>query len=243
MPRCPVNYENTHFYKIVCKDLNIPDCYVGHTTDFIKRKSKHKGNCNNPNDRNHTIPLYQFIRENGGFNNFDMVLINTERCENSLEARKREREYIEQLRATLNIVRPFITTEEAVEQQKQCYENKKDHYLQKKKEYYENNKEKILQDCKEYRDEHKEQIQEYKKEHYQNNKEYIKEKSKQNYHDNIEARREQHKEYYELHKAEKAEYDKVYRQQNKEKIAQQKKEWANRKRQEKLQQKKAEEQI
>jgi predicted GIY-YIG superfamily endonuclease len=42
MPRTPINYENTVFYKIVCKDLNLNYCYVGHTTDFIRRKTAHK---------------------------------------------------------------------------------------------------------------------------------------------------------------------------------------------------------
>ena len=34
-------------YKIVCNDLSITDCYVGHTTDFVKRKCNHKIICNN----------------------------------------------------------------------------------------------------------------------------------------------------------------------------------------------------
>ena len=31
-----MDYSKTHFYKIVCKDLNIKDCYVGHTIKFQK---------------------------------------------------------------------------------------------------------------------------------------------------------------------------------------------------------------
>ena len=42
MPRKPIDYSKTHFYKIVCKDLDLSDGYVGHTTDFIKRKSYHR---------------------------------------------------------------------------------------------------------------------------------------------------------------------------------------------------------
>ena len=38
MPRLPVDYSNTYFYKIVCRDVSIPDMYVGHTTNFSKRK-------------------------------------------------------------------------------------------------------------------------------------------------------------------------------------------------------------
>ena len=37
MPRKPVNYDNTHFYKIVCEDLTVSESYVGHMTDFTKR--------------------------------------------------------------------------------------------------------------------------------------------------------------------------------------------------------------
>lgn len=39
MPKLPINYSNTHFYKIVCKNADIKDCYVGHTTDFKRRKA------------------------------------------------------------------------------------------------------------------------------------------------------------------------------------------------------------
>ena len=38
--------QNYVMYKIVCNDLNINDCYVGHTTNFNNRKSDHKYNCN-----------------------------------------------------------------------------------------------------------------------------------------------------------------------------------------------------
>ena len=42
MPRKPIDYSNTHFYKIVCKDLGIKELYVGHTTNFKNRKLDHK---------------------------------------------------------------------------------------------------------------------------------------------------------------------------------------------------------
>ena len=47
MPRHPINYDNTCFYKIVCKNLDIHDIYVGHTTDFTTRKTAHKTASNN----------------------------------------------------------------------------------------------------------------------------------------------------------------------------------------------------
>ena len=47
MPRHPINYDNTCFCKIVCKNLDIHDIYVGHTTDFTTRKTAHKTASNN----------------------------------------------------------------------------------------------------------------------------------------------------------------------------------------------------
>ena len=34
MPKSNCDYSRTVLYKTVCNDLNITDCYVGHTTDF-----------------------------------------------------------------------------------------------------------------------------------------------------------------------------------------------------------------
>ena len=45
MPRTAVDYSKTIIYKIVCNDLNVKDIYVGSTTDFTKRKNKHKSCC------------------------------------------------------------------------------------------------------------------------------------------------------------------------------------------------------
>jgi hypothetical protein len=42
-----IDYKKTIIYKIVCNDLNITDVYVGHTTNFINRKARHKYDCNN----------------------------------------------------------------------------------------------------------------------------------------------------------------------------------------------------
>ena len=142
MPHKELDYSKTHFYKIVCKNPEIKDTYVGHTLNFKNRKSGHKRTCYNDKDQVHyNFYLYEFIRENGGFDNFDMVLINTERCENALEARRREREYIEQLNATLNqIKRPNRTPEEKKQYHKDDYEKKKHIIL-------EHNKTKITCDC------------------------------------------------------------------------------------------------
>ena len=102
MPPNTINYSNTHFYKLCCKDPDVLDIYVGHTTDFANRKSIHKRYCNNEKDRHYNIYVYTFIRNNGGLDNWDMILIEKTECENLLDALKREREHIETLHATLN---------------------------------------------------------------------------------------------------------------------------------------------
>ena len=102
MPRLPIDYSNTHIYKLVCRDTTITDWYVGHTTDFKRRKAHHKQSCTNENGKEYYIRVYQFMRDNGGFDNFDRILIETKCFTNSLEAKREERNHIEQLNSSSN---------------------------------------------------------------------------------------------------------------------------------------------
>jgi len=105
MPKDNIDYSNTIIYKIYCKDETIPDIYVGHTTNFIQRKYQHKLACNNFKE---DFKIYKTIRGNGGWNNWDMVEISKYNCKNSTEARIKEQEHYELLKATLNSVPPYI---------------------------------------------------------------------------------------------------------------------------------------
>jgi predicted GIY-YIG superfamily endonuclease len=69
------DYSETIIYKIVCKDETITECYVGHTTDFPQRKIQHKESCTNPLSRCYNLKVYEFIRANGGLDNWNMVEI------------------------------------------------------------------------------------------------------------------------------------------------------------------------
>ena len=89
MPGTAINYDNTMFYKICCKDPAITENYVGHTTNWNKRKQLHKESCNNVNIKQHNYPVYKFIRENGGWNNWDMILIDRCSCVDELEAKQK----------------------------------------------------------------------------------------------------------------------------------------------------------
>jgi len=196
------NYQNGLIYKLCCKDANITDIYVGSTTNFKQRKKLHKSVCNNENNKDYNCDVYKFIRENGGFQNWDMVLVEYYPCKTKLELEKREREIIEELKPTLNKIIPTRT----------------------KKEYYENNKEQLLEKKKEYNEKNKEQIAEYQKKYNEDNKEKLKEKKKEYYENNKETIKEKHKEYNEKNKEHISEQKKEWRDVNKEKIAEKKKE-------------------
>ena len=56
------------------------------------------------------------MRENGGFDNFEMVLLETRECSGRLEALKQERQYVEELNATLNQLKPHATEDDRIKQ-------------------------------------------------------------------------------------------------------------------------------
>ena len=62
MPKLGVDYSNTIIYKIECKDKRITEFYIGHTTNFIKRKYQHKTSCNT--STNLKLQIYKTIIDN-----------------------------------------------------------------------------------------------------------------------------------------------------------------------------------
>jgi len=107
------------------------------------------------------IKLYQFIRSNGGWNQFTMIEIEKLNCSDGNEARSRERYWYELLNAQLNMVCPNRSKKE--------YD----------KIYYEQNKDKKTEQKQIYRQQNKDKIKEQKTEYYQQNKEKLKEKESQ----------------------------------------------------------------
>jgi hypothetical protein len=106
MPKVEIDYSNTIIYKITCNDSNISDKYVGHTTNFVQRKHSHKNNCYNQNSQCYKLKLYETIRQNGGWSNWKMEIINFFNCKDHYEARIKEQEYFELLNANLNSIDP-----------------------------------------------------------------------------------------------------------------------------------------
>lgn len=189
MPKLAMDYSRTLIYKFVCIDLNITECYVGHTTNWTKRRNKHKYNCVSKNAKYSNFKVYKFIRDNGGWENWSMILIEEYPCENKLQAEQRERYWIETLKANLNCVIPSRTKKEWCEKYKdeiKDYQQKyrKDHKeeLQTyKKEWYEEHKNEKQDNQKKYYEEHKEEIQDYMIKYYQINTDKIKAYKKEYY--------------------------------------------------------------
>lgn len=99
MPRKPVDWSRCVIYKIWKDDL----FYIGSTTHFTERKAKHKYSCNNKNAIGHNLRVYQTIRENGGWDEWNIMVIEEYKdCQNNIQARIREDEWRIKLNAILN---------------------------------------------------------------------------------------------------------------------------------------------
>ena len=158
MPKVPMDYTKCCIYKIE----HIDDeslVYVGHTTNFDKRKTAHKGSCKNDNHKHYNFKVYQMIRENGGWEKFLMLEVEKYPCADKREAERRENEVIKEVRASMNTYKSFITKDELTEYHKEYnkefYEANKPKIQEYHKEYYEANKQKIQERSKDYRDNNK----------------------------------------------------------------------------------------
>ena len=107
MPKVKIDYSNTIFYKIYCKDPSVRDLYIGHTTNFVQRKYAHKQGCVNTKSVNYNCKVYETIRDNMGWENWTMEIIAFHNCEDLYSAKKQEQHYFEEYKATLNSVEPL----------------------------------------------------------------------------------------------------------------------------------------
>ena len=124
------------FYSIKSID-NDEIVYVGSTVNYKKRMSRHKSDYKSENSKNYGKPLYIYIRDNGGFNNYEFEIIDEVECECKKDALMIENKYIEQYKPKCNIVKPGAFLEAGSEKE----------YM---KQYREANKQKISEYNKQY---------------------------------------------------------------------------------------------
>lgn len=134
------DYSNTIIYKIACKDPSIKDIYVGHTINFIQRKHSHRQSYTNTKSSSYHCKLYKVIRENGGWDNWDMDTVAFFKCADHYEARTKEQEYFISLNATLNSIEPLPSSnpKEQFIQETKIVENTQIHYCKPCKLNFEN---------------------------------------------------------------------------------------------------------
>ena len=187
MPRVAIDYSKTIMYRIICKDPTITDCYVGSTINFTKRKGQHKQNCNNENDKNHNYYVYRFIRNNGGFENWEMIEIEKYNAIDKAEQARRERYWLEFYKASLNKnipSRPQLEYQKVYRDNnrdkiKEYTENNKEHKKEYNEIYYDVNKDQILKTNEKYRKLNKELITNNNKNYREKNRELIREKDRE----------------------------------------------------------------
>ena len=122
MPREAMDYYKCYIYKIKClNDKKLK--YVGHTTKWDQRKYKHKFNCYNEKSGHYNLKLYQMIRENGGWEKFKMTEVEKYPCNDKREAEKRECEVMKELKASMNMVKSYVSDEECKELKRKCDED------------------------------------------------------------------------------------------------------------------------
>lgn len=178
------HYQNSVIYKIKHNedydDLNI---YVGSTANFTHRKCCHKNNCNNEKNKHYNIPVYKYIRNNGGWDEWVMIPIEQYPCNNKDELKIRERYHIDLLKSKLNQRIPSRTDKEWRDDNKEkineYWRNNKDKKYEKDKRYRESHKEILVEKKKQYREANKEKIAERDKKYREANKEILSEKAKQ----------------------------------------------------------------
>jgi len=175
-------FKNTIFgliYIIKHKTDDTKKVYVGSTINLKERIWKHKSSCNNEKNKNYNNKIYQYLRENGGFIQYEFIILEFYVCNFKHELLCKEDDYIKMYDNNLNQLRAYLTDEE--------HKMKNN---EKSKKYYDDNKEKI----KEEYNENKDIFSQRRKKYHEKNKDIINEKKKEKYNENKEKINEQRKE-------------------------------------------------
>jgi hypothetical protein len=175
MPKTVIDYTKSCVYRLIYNDITY---YVGSTTNMRQRKTAHKNNSINENGDKYDMKLYKFIRDNEGFENWNMVMIQAyPECKTGNELRMYERQHYEFYKPSLNSQLPYVTEEEIINRNKQnsilFREINKEQIVIDKAEYYVENRERILEKLK---NEYAENSNRHKN-YYIDNKEEINKKS------------------------------------------------------------------
>ena len=141
MPKIPKDYSRNVIYKLVNKeDYDNANIYIGSTTNFTKRKCEHKSDCMNKTGVKYNQKIYHFIRDNGGWDEWNMLEVEKYPCTDNNEAKSREEHWRIHFNADLNSRKCFCTVDEKKEYHTQYYLDNRDKLIEYQQKYYNNNK-------------------------------------------------------------------------------------------------------
>jgi len=178
----PIEKKNYSFYKWIHANKDLEDLiYVGSTANLTNRKRQHKQNCINPNCKLYNSLLYSTIRNNGGIENFKMVILGIKENITKREAQTIEEEYRIAEKANLNSRKCYISKEELKlyheqyrkthkEELKLYNEQYRETHKQETKQYSETHKKELKLYKEQYRETHREEINLYNKQYRENKK-------------------------------------------------------------------------
>ena len=141
------DYSKAVIYGIYCKDITVLEFYIGSTYDEIERERLHKSTCNNENGEKYNYKVYNYIHDNGGWDNWIFEVIEEYPCENKIQMVTREQYHYDLLKPTLNSKRPYIPEEEREEECRirsaKHREDNRDEIFKYRAKYKKDNREKI----------------------------------------------------------------------------------------------------
>lgn len=112
------------FYKI---HKNGCENYIGSTVNLYMREALHKHFCNDEKSKGYNFPVYQYIRDNGGFDTFEFEVLDTKYC-CQVDAEIYEAELMKIHKSKLNVKRNYTDAD------------KKQHHKDYNKEYQKTDK-------------------------------------------------------------------------------------------------------
>jgi len=205
-------YKYGKIYRIICSDEHY---YIGSTIRTLRQRFSHHKKCT----KTETSKLYTHLRTIG-FDNATIELLEQYPCESGKELRKRENDYIIEVKddpLCLNENRAHVSKEERAITTKKYYEENRDIILNRVKQYREEHYEEVLQKKAAYREQHRTELCEKQKEYAAEHKEEYKQSRKK---------------YNDAHKKHIAEQCRKYNDAYKEQVAAYKLEWTRKKREE-----------
>ncbi len=162
-----------YIYKLSHKDATNDDMvYIGSSCDITERMKEHKKKCYYPKCKEYNNKLYNYIRENGGWEEWKYEILDEIEVPFKKDPKRfvYEGEYTRKYDA-INKLNSEIAGRTKKEYSKDNAEKEKERRLI----YYENNKEKIKEKNKKWRENNPNKKKEHHKKWRENNKEKINE--------------------------------------------------------------------